>query len=81
MNFTSLTTYDNTLIDGDGRWRNFKVSRSSRTKAASFGRTAAYHDTLADCQAEIADFNSDLRSDENVHGLASIQQSIMEDRV
>jgi hypothetical protein len=38
-----------------------------------------YHDTLADCQAEIVDHNSDLRSDENIYGLASIQQSIQED--
>lgn len=39
-----------------------------------------YHDTIEACQAEIAEHNEDMRSDENIYGLASMQQSIEEDR-
>ena len=39
-----------------------------------------YFETLSECKADIARFNGDLRSDENVYGLASVQQSIEQDR-
>lgn len=59
------------------RFQGFTITQTEDGFAWQEG---GYHDTLADCQAEIAKHNSDLRSDENIYGLASIRQSIMEDR-
>jgi len=39
-----------------------------------------YFETIEEARASIDDFNADMRSDENIYGLASIQQSIEEDR-
>ena len=36
-----------------------------------------YFETLAECKADISAYNVDLRSDENVYGLASVQQSLV----
>jgi hypothetical protein len=59
------------------KFQGFKIEQN---ESGYFWQHGGYHDTLADCQAEIANHNSDLRSDENIYGLASIQQSIEEDR-
>lgn len=50
-----------------------------REEGGFYWQEGGYFDTIEECQADIADWNRDLRSDENIYGLASVQQSIMED--
>lgn len=51
-----------------------------RNESGWFAGDIGYCDTREELEGLIADFNSDLCSDENVYGLSSIQQSIEEDR-
>ena len=45
-----------------------------------FWDEGGYFDTIAECQHNIDAYNADRHSDENVYGLVSVQQSIMEDK-
>lgn len=59
------------------KFQGFKLEQN---ESGWFAGDIGYCDTREELEGLIDDFNSDLRSDENVYGLASIQQSIEEDR-
>lgn len=44
-----------------------------------YWQEGGYFDTLAECHADIEDWNTSLQTDENIYGLPSIAQSIAED--
>lgn len=57
------------------RFQGFKIEQDSN---GFFWQEGGYFDTLQECHADIAAYNRDLRSDGNVYGLSSVQQSIAE---
>lgn len=66
--------------NGSKQMTKFQGLKIEQDETGWFAGDIGYFDTRKELEAEIARFNSDLRSDENIYGLASVQQSIEEDR-